>query len=251
MTATLETVEVPSKALGRTAKINVLLPRDSSRRYPVLYIQHGLGDTHATFFWRTKLQEYAADIAVIIVTPDAGESWFCNDPRSAGLAWEDYIGSEVVDYVDENFSTIAERRGRGMAGFSMGGYGAMMLAMRHADRFSAVCTQAGSFSFGHELRPDRPGRSEFMLAVAPPGGQYDLYVLAEKLAAGRVEMAIRLDVGVNDHLLEANRKFHAHLERLGVVHEYEEVEGGHQWVYVDRQLPSTLKFISRHLAKAE
>ena len=124
------------------------------------------------------MQEYASKHELIVVTPDAGESWFCNDPRPGGLAWEDHIAVEVVDYVDANFPTIADRTGRGMAGFSMGGYGAMILSFLHPDRFSAVCTQAGSFAFGHELRPDRPQRSQFMLAVAPPGGKYDLYPLA-------------------------------------------------------------------------
>jgi len=247
MPSNLETIEFESQALGYTAKMKVLAPQDTSRRYPVLYVQHGLGDTHDTFFWRTKLKEYAADLDMIIVTPDAGESWFCNDPRPDGLAWEDHIATEVVEFVDANYPTIAERRGRGLAGFSMGGYGAMMIAFRHADRFAAVCTQAGSFAFGHELRPDRPARSEFMMAVAPPGGKYDLYVLA----AEETDLAIRFDVGTDDHLLEANRKFHAHLEEVGIAHEYEEVEGGHQWVYVDRQLPKTLEFIAANLAKAE
>jgi S-formylglutathione hydrolase FrmB len=251
LTTTLETVEFESKALGRTAKMKVLAPRDDSRRYPVLYMQHGLGDTHDTFFWRTKLQQYAADLEMIIVTPDAGKSWFCNDTRPDGLAWEDHIASEAVDFVDANFATIAGRRGRGLAGFSMGGYGAMMVAFRHADRFAAVCTQAGSFAFGHELRDDRPQRSEFMMAVAPPGGKYDLFVLADVLAAEKSDLAIRFDVGTSDHLIDANRKFHTQLERAGIPHEYEEVDGGHQWVYVDRQLPKTLAFIAGHLAKAE
>jgi len=232
--------------------MNVLLPETGKRRYPALYLHHGLGDTYATFCARTNLEQYARDCNLIVVTPDAGEGWFCNDPRDGGPAWEDHLAGEVVDYVDRSFPTIASRQGRGTAGFSMGGYGAMMLAMKHPDRFSAVCTQAGSFMFGHELRPDHPERTAFMQAVAPPGGEYDLFVLAEKLAApGAPDIAIRLDVGTNDHLLEHNRRFHAHLGRLEIAHEYEEVEGGHEWGYVDRRLTTTLRFITAHLAAAQ
>ena len=249
---TLDTVGFHAESLGREARMNVLLPEAGKQRYPVLYLHHGLGDSHATFCARTNIERHARDCDLIVVMPDAGEGWFCNDPRDGGPAWEDHLAREVVDYVDRNFPTIDGREGRGIAGFSMGGYGAMMLVLKHPDRFSAVCTQAGSFVFGHELRPDRPERSAFMLAVAPPGGDHDLFVLAEKLAAsGGPEVAIRLDVGTNDHLLEHNRRFHAHLRQLGIPHEYEEVEGGHEWGYVDRQLPTTLRFITAHLAPAE
>ena len=247
----VETVAFESAVLGRTAEMNVLVPEAGRSRYPTVYIHHGLSDTYETFFARTDLEEYARDVEMIIVTPDGAEGWYCNDPREGGLAWEDHIASEVVQHVEANFPAMDTRQGRAMAGFSMGGYGAMMLALKHANRFAAVCTQAGSFAFGHELRPDRPERSAFMQAVAPPGGEYDLYVITEELAAsGGTAMAIRFDVGTDDHLLEHNRQFHAHLERLGIAHEYEEVQGGHEWSYVNRQLPTTLSFLAGHLADA-
>lgn len=248
----VETVEFDSEALGGQATMNVLVPDTGKTLYPAVYIQHGLGDTYETFFARTDLEACARDTELILVTPDGGDGWYCNDPRNGGLQWEDHIAGEVVDYVDANFPTIASRQGRAMAGFSMGGYGAMMLALKHADRFAAVCTQAGSFAFGHELRPDRPERSAFMQAVAPPGGRYDLFAITEALAAARGgEMAIRFDVGTDDHLLEHNRRFHAHLDGLGIAHEYEEVRGGHEWSYVNRRIPTTLSFLADHLAPAQ
>ena len=60
-------------------------------------------------------------------------------------------------------------------------------------------------------------------------------------------MAIRFDVGTGDHLLEYNRQFHARLEELSVEHEYEEVVAEHDWDYVNRQLPTTLRFAGEHL----
>ena len=247
----VETVEFESEALGGRARMKVLVPQTPKAAYPAVYIQHGLGDTYETFFAWTDLERYARDVELILVTPDGGEGWFCNDPREGGPQWEDHIAGEVVDYVEATFPTIASREGRAMAGFSMGGYGAMMLALKHPERFAAVCTQAGSFAFGHELRPDRPERSAFMQAVAPPGGAYDLFVITERLAAvGGPEMAVRFEVGTGDHLLDANRRFHAHLDALGMAHEYEEVDGGHEWGYVNRRLPTTLSFLAGRLAPA-
>ncbi len=246
---TLQTVEFASKILGRTATMNVLVPESGKSRYPTVYLHHGSDGSHASFPGNTDIEQLAGGFDLIVVMPSAGESWYCNDPRPGGFAWEDHFAVEIVDYVDANFPTIAAREGRGQAGFSMGGYGAMMLGLKHPDRFSAICTQAGSFAFGHALRPDRPERTPFMQAVAPPGGKYDLWELAKTLTNGP-PMAIRFDVGASDHLLAYNRRFHALLEELGIAHQYEEVEGGHQWSYVNRQLPTTLAFLTQRLAAA-
>jgi putative tributyrin esterase len=243
-----ETHEFPSSAISGTARLNVLVPRGGERRYPVLYLQHGLGGTYESFCTQSDLEVFAQELDLIVVMPHAGDGWFCNDPRPGGPAWEDHLAMEVVDFVDANFPTIAAREGRALAGFSMGGYGAMMLAMKHADRFAAVSAHAGSFAFGHAIRPDRPERTAFMQAVAPPGGQYDLWELAAKLAGRTPELAIRFDVGTDDHQLPYNRQFHARLEELKIGHEYEEVQGGHEWSYFNRQLPTTLKFVSQRLA---
>lgn len=248
----VETIELQSQALRGPVKMNVLVPEAGRTRYPVVYVLHGLGDTFATYFANTDLEAFAADHEMIIVTPEGDAGWYCNDPRERGMAWEDHVAREVVDHVDAAYPTIARRDGRAMAGFSMGGYGAMMLALKHVDRFAAVCAQAGSFAFGHQLRPDRPERSAFMRAVAPPGGSYDVFTITERLAsAGRTALAIRFVVGRADHLLQINRAFHAHLTGLGIAHEYEEVEGGHQWCTVNRQLPAALAYLAGRLSPAE
>lgn len=244
-----KTVEFASTLFSRNVRFNIIVPDRGQERYPVLYLQHGTGDTYATFCERTDIEQYADDYDLIIVMPDTEVSWSCNDVRPGGVAWEDHLVGELVDYVDTNYPTIATRESRGQAGFSMGGYGAMMLGMKNADRFSLISAHAGSFAFGHELRPDRPQRSAFMQAVAPPGGKYDLWELAPKLAENGPDVMIRFDVGVDDHLLDYNRRFDVLLEELGIPHLYEEVPGGHQWVYVNRQLPVTLQFAAENLAQ--
>ena len=92
----------------------------------------------------------------------------------------------------------------------------------------------------------------FLQAVAPPGGPYDLFTITEAMAAlGGTDVAIRFAVGADDHLLDVNRQFHAHLEALGMAHDYAEVDGGHEWRTVNRELPGMLAFLAAHLAPAE
>jgi len=244
----VQIVEFSSEVLGGPVEFSVICPKESDRRWPVLYLHHGLGDTHQTFGSYTDIDQYSSERGLIVVMPSASDSWFVNDIRPGGLAWEDHLVGELVEYVDSKFPTIPSREGRALSGFSMGGYGAVMYAFKHPGRFSAVSTHAASVMFGHQLRPDRPQRTEFMLAVAPPGGKYDLWELAEQLATDGPQISIRMDVGVNDHQLEYNRQFHSLLDDLQIVHDYEEVQGGHEWQYVNRQLPATLDFITNSLS---
>jgi len=244
----LQTVEMQSALFGCSVSMNVIAPETNETCYPVVYFHHGLGDTYEAVARKTAIVRLATERGLSVVMPDAGESWFCNDPREGGFPWEDHLAVEIVDFIDARFPTIAAREGRAQSGFSMGGYGAMLFALLHPDRFAAVAARAGSYAFGHELRPDRPERSEFMQAVAPPGRRYDLFRLAERLTRTDVQPAIRFDVGLDDHLLEINRRFHRRLDEVGLAHEYRETEGAHRWTWVDEHLPETLDFLRSHLA---
>lgn len=242
----LETVEYRSSLFRETVAYDVLLP-EGAGPFPVVYFHHGLGNDRSTPTKRTRLQELAASSGLMLVMPDAADGWFADDPRRGGLPWETHLANELVEQVDRRFPTIAERRGRGQAGFSMGGYGAMMLAMRHPDRFSAVYAISGSFHFGHAFRPDRPERTPFMKAVAPPGGKYDLFRLAESLGDRGPRPAIHFCVGTEDHLLESNRQLHRHFEETELPHLYEEIPGRHRWEFVDQRLPTMLDFMKYRL----
>jgi putative tributyrin esterase len=246
----MSTIErsIDSDKLGRTNNIKVFVPDTGNDSYAAVYLQHGLGDDEQTAWQRTKLADYAAHYELIIVTADAEGSWFCNDERDCSM-WEDYFVFELPDFIEKEFPANPAAESRGQCGFSMGGYGAMMLALLHPDRFSAVSTHSGSFLFGHEYRKDRPERTAFMKAVAPPGGRYDLFALAGKnpFNAERAP-AIRFEAGDRDHLLEHNRRFHTFLEEIGIAHSYAENSGSHLWSYVDQHLRDSLDFFSDKLS---
>ncbi len=236
-----------SEKLGCNNNIQVWVPDTGKEQYPTVYLQHGLGDDEQVPWKRTGLAEYAREYELIIVTADAERSWFVNDRRDGSL-WEDYFTYELPSYIEENFPAAPKAESRGQCGFSMGGYGAMMYTLLHTERFSAVSTHSGSFTFGHEFREDRPERTEFMKAVAPPGGRYDIFALLENYPGFRQNVpAIRFDVGNRDHLLGQNRRFHAYLEENGIKHSYAENTGSHLWSYVDEQLHKSLRFFSDKL----
>ena len=122
-------VQIPSPSLNDQRSVTVLLPTgysESDRRYPVLYLLHGGGQDHTVFATRGWFGAQASR-GIIIVTPNAGESWYVNSVVDPKARYQDFIVKDLVSYIDSNYRTIATRQGRSVAGVSMGAWGAMLL----------------------------------------------------------------------------------------------------------------------------
>ncbi len=147
-------VEIESEAIAKniigdnaTRKVYVYLPpsyQGGNKKYPVVYFMHGYGDSSKGFMnsYKDKLDKEFNDDAkeFILVAFDGnnktGGSFYVNSPSSGN--WEDFSVNEVVNYIDSNYRTIADCNSRGIAGYSMGGFGALYLGMRHPDLFNSV-----------------------------------------------------------------------------------------------------------------
>ena len=147
------TVRTP--ALATETRVRVLLPTGYAdarrRRYPVLYLLHGAGDDAGAWTRSGDAEQLTAGKPLIVVMPDGGRGgWYTNwyrGGRGGPPAWETYHVDQLLRLVDRRFRTVAARRGRAIAGLSMGGFGALSYAARHPDRFAA----AASFSGGVDL----------------------------------------------------------------------------------------------------
>ena len=145
---------VSTHALARAVRVNVLLPPgypSGPRRYPVLYLYHGTSGGADDWLAQGNAAAATKNYPMIVVMPDAGYdsnggSWFTNwvDQKTPlGTAnWETFHIAQLIPWVDANLRTIANRRGRAIAGLSQGGFGSTSYAARHPDLF----VSAGSFS---------------------------------------------------------------------------------------------------------
>src|SRR5215216_4128335 len=105
---------ISSAALGREMKYRVLLPSGydmSPKRYPVLYLLHGLGGNYTDWTMRTNLAEYSRSFALIIVMPDGENSWYTNTLDGVSK-FEDYITTDLPADVVRKFRTVNSRYGR-------------------------------------------------------------------------------------------------------------------------------------------
>lgn len=162
----LGTVEFYSPAVDRSMKYNIVLPEDyegSTIRYPVLYLLHGLTSNYTA--WGRLAAPFYADAVgdLIIVMPDAGNSWYVNYAESdhgQRNAWEDHIVRDVIGHVDSHYRTIARREGRAISGLSMGGYGGLTMGLRHPELFVSIGSTSGALGYartrGRRLRGEAP-----------------------------------------------------------------------------------------------
>lgn len=136
-------------------KIRVTLPEDydSGRRYPVLYLLHGQDNDYRT--WTTggaDAEVVTRGESVITVMPDGGKAGWYTDwlyQHQGAQSWEEFHIEQLIPFIDENLNTIASRKGRAIAGWSMGGTGAIVYAHRHPELFTHVASFSGGLDFNN------------------------------------------------------------------------------------------------------
>ena len=153
----IQTVEFHADSIGRTMTYNIVLPSryghaaTADRQYRTLYLLHGADSNFQTWRHLLPAPRDARDDDLIVVMPDAGNSFYVNWAQSDDAhanAWEDYIVEDVVGHVEANYRALSRREGRAIAGFAMGGYGALVIGLRHPELFVSIGSQSGTLDYG-------------------------------------------------------------------------------------------------------
>lgn len=234
-----------SQALVKEVAFAAILPdrQNQTGPYPVLYLLHGLSDDYTAWLRWTSVERYVRQAPLIVVMPDGDRSFYCD--TADGRAYEKAIVQDLIGFVDTHFRTIARREGRSIAGLSMGGYGAMKLALKYPELFRSVTGFSGAYGVFRDWEKMAP-EWQRLIGTKKAARENDCFALSRQLK-GKPVPAIRFDCGVEDFLLDQNRAFAEHLRRLGIPHEYEEFPGGHDWGYWDLRIQEALAFHCRLL----
>jgi putative tributyrin esterase len=267
----VKAIDFASEAVGRKLKYNIVLPKNyehSQDRYPVLYLLHGYSSNYTAWAW-LGVPGYSRPLDLIVVMPDAGNSWYVNwaeSDQGQKNGWEDCIIKDLIPHVDANFRTLARREGRAINGLSMGGYGGLMLGLRHPDLFCSIGSHSGALAFARDYgerlksgkestRPRRElsARPDPMIGIPgfssqverTPRGKifttpeqcaaYDPFQLLLKVPRDQLPH-IYLDCGTEDRLMQSTRDF----ARLAMDHRiplvFGESAGGHVGPYWSREV---------------
>src|SRR5712691_429320 len=259
----IETIQFKSDLIGQPLPYNALLPpgyQDSNARYPVLYLLHGLFGRYDDWLTRTNLAAYATHYHIIIITPEGHDSWYTDSATVTADKYESYFLSELIPDVDRRFRTIKDRRARGIAGLSMGGYGALKFALKYPEQFAFAASLSGALDPAART-DEHPGfawdilRPSITTVFGLPGSQTravnDLHQIARNLNAARIASLpyLYFDCGTEDGFLGTNRELATIFLEKKVPHQYRQLPGGHNWEYWDEQVREVLSLFAQRMAK--
>jgi S-formylglutathione hydrolase FrmB len=250
-------------AIGWDPAVNVLLPdgyHTSGKRYPVLYLLHGGNSDFRAFHLYDNIINLTAGREIIVVMPDASTGWYSN-PVSSNTGprnWESFHIGQLLPWIESNFRTFAEYDGRAVAGFSMGGFGALKYAAKYYGHFCSVSSHSGPASLRRDAGLVVHWANLTSAALDLGGGTVygaplwdEARVSADNpveripsyhnkrvfLAAGTSPDPVNWFDYVNEtQVLAGQREFRAALSHAGIPHEARELPGGHYFrheVFVD------------------
>jgi S-formylglutathione hydrolase FrmB len=251
----VDTIAIPSKAMGKTFKCvvirpEVILPQTPPARYPVVYLLHGWSGGYNNWIKRVpELVNYVHEYGIMIVCPDGGySSWYFDSPLDASMRYETYIAKEVPAFIDSAYSTINSRGARAITGLSMGGHGGLFLGFRHADRFGAC----GSMSGGVDLNTFRNSYDIKKLlgdtiTNVENWNNHSVTKVIEQYPKDSVKIII--DCGTEDFFYRINHDLHEKMVRLKIPHDYIERPGKHDWAYWGNAVKYQLLFFRDYFNK--
>jgi len=254
-----------SAALGRAVKYCAILPpsydTEKTRSYPILYWLHGLGENEQTFVdfggWSLvqNLQDDRRIGEYLIVIPDGGRSFYINS-KSGKTRYEDFFLREFLPAIEKKFRVLPGRAHRGIAGVSMGGYGALRLAFKHPELFCAV--SAHSAALFDQLPRNLPTQSRglqarlLMLAEVfgmPVDEQFwerNNPITIARTATALSRLRIYFDCGTEDDygFDRGAQALSDVLKKRGIPHEMHLYPGGHGLEFLAEHAHASFEFQS-------
>ncbi|HTQ59374.1 MAG TPA: alpha/beta hydrolase family protein [Candidatus Solibacter sp.] len=265
-TGRAECNSLPSKILGRAVSYCILLPpsydHEKTRHYPILYLLHGLGDNDQMLIHSGGLN-LVEDLweqhqlgEFLIATPAARASFYINS-RDGRQRYEDFFLREFMPGVERRYRTLPGRKSRGIAGISMGGYGALHIAFRHPQLFGVVGAHSAALIEQLPTVSAKDSRQISQLRVLGSafGSPFDPAFWKENdpvtiartanLAGLEIyfDCGSQDDYGFEDGALVLDRL----LTARHIPHEFHLYPGGHDWTYFAEHLPAMLEFAYRAL----
>lgn len=258
-----------SEVLGTDRQYSVYLPASydvqPEKRYPVLYLLHGLLDTHKGWFERGHVKDVMDQLVasgeaceMIIVTPNAGGNVYAGEWNGyfdmEGWPYERFFFEELMPAVEKEYRIEADRSHRAVAGLSMGGGGATSYAQRHSDLFCACYAMSALMmtpDFGGAPQQQSQGKQMDELNKAVADHNCITFVAeADDAAKAKLrEVAWFVDCGDDDFLLPRNWEFYAAMRQAGIPCQLRVRDGGHTWEYWHSALYSALPFVTRQFSK--
>ena len=226
-------VFVYSESMNKDIPATVITPDGywKGKDYPVVYILHGYSDNHVDrWTYDGHLGRLADRYDVIVVVPDGGfSSWYFDSPVMPEYKYETFVSKELVSFIDKRYKTLADKSGRAITGNSMGGHGALYVAIRHQDVFGS----AGSMSGGVDIRPfpENWDIAKRLGTIQEHPENWENNTVINMTHLIQPGMNIIFDCGSGDFFYEVNCNLHKKLLEQEIPHDFYVRPGQHNWKY--------------------
>jgi len=260
----VDTKAIFSKVLNAEREYTIYLPKsyetNKDKKYPILYLLHGMTDTSTQWYNRGHLKDVMDLLTasgeaceMIVVTPCAGgsiesDAWngYFDMP---GWKYETFFFTEFLSYIESTYRVIGNKQNRAVAGLSMGGGGSTTYGQKHPDMFSSVYAMSALMSLPAERVVDKNGKDKrtlLNLSVI----ENDCVAFVANADDARKEqlrsVAWFVDCGDDDFLLDTNIAFTQAMRKAGIPCEFRVRNGGHVWEYWNQALYFCLPFVTRN-----
>ena len=258
-----ECSDIKSEILARNVRYCAFLPsgfdQSKTRKYPVLYYLHGLGDNEQSLLnlggWdmieELRRQGKVGDF--IVLAPAGGHTFFINS-ADGKVRYEDFLMKEFIPQMEKKYRGESTRAARGMTGISMGGYAALRLAFKYPNEFTAVSAQMPALmsEIPENFNAGGPGSPSGMMGDvfgSPFNRAYfernDVFTFAKNDPVAELKrLKIYFDVGNNDDygFDRGAEKLHQLLDSRGVPNEFHVYQGRHDPQFAMKHFPSVIEF---------
>jgi putative tributyrin esterase len=249
-----------SEVLASHCSINVLLPQRKNRGhqdtyhppFQILYLLHGYSDDYTAWLRWTPIESYIEGLNLVVVMPSVQNSFY-TDMAHGGMFFT-FLIEELPALVHELFPISTKRIDTFVAGLSMGGYGAIKMALSRPDLYAAAASLSGTLDIPEMIKAkwdhDNESwlnnmRNNFGDLEKVQGGPHDLFALAQKFSSLSVKPRLFQCCGREDFLYADNTRFRDFIRPLGFDYTYTETPGNHNWVYWDKMIQEVLNWLLR------
>ncbi|MDY0294397.1 MAG: alpha/beta hydrolase family protein [Acholeplasmataceae bacterium] len=243
------TLHIRSNALDLNTTVNVIIPQDIKKdeKLKVLYLLHGYIGDHTDWVRYTSIERYSWNYRYAIIMPAVNNSYYMD--TVSGLNYFTYVSKELPELMASLFPISTKREDTYVAGLSMGGYGALKIALTYPDRYAKAASLSGALDIDEikRLANEQP-RNEWFNAVfglkPSQNTPTDLkYLIDLHLKHDVVLPDLYVACGTEDFLYQDNLKFKEFLEKRHVKHHYEESPGVHDWAFWDQYIQKVLAWL--------
>lgn len=248
--AAVDTVMVYSTKMAKEIPVLVATPTKQQKNLPHIYLLHGYGGSFRDWNRHLDLQKVSDAWNMVFISPDGSpNSWYLDSPIVEQSQYESFIINDVIPAMNKRFKMAEAKVNRAITGFSMGGHGALYLAIRHPHLFVAAAGISGVVDL-----PKTSVHKELAKKLGPIkqfAKRWQNNSIVNMLKPLKKSgLPILIDCGDKDYFIEDNRRLHQLLLNEKIAHSYVERPGKHNWSYCKEALPYHLLFFKKYLKGA-